>query len=524
MNVPAPSLRASRPVSVPESLRRVLGPAANDADEPQRRILFVTSEMTDFVKSGGLGEVSAALPRSLRQEYDVRVLLPGYRQVLESQEAIEVVARLEAAHGLPACELGRIDCADGLTIYVILCPDLFDREGSPYGDVAGLDWVDNDMRFARLGLAAAQIAGGLPDLGWTPDLLHLNDWPSALASAYLAWSGSSVPSVLTIHNLAYQGLFDPNRMPTLGVPDSAFQIEGVEFHGKLSFLKAGIVYASHITTVSATYADEITRPEFGCGLDGLLRRCASEGRLTGILNGIDESWNPERDANLESFFSSQDLTGKGANAAEVRREFGLAVTRGPLFAVVSRLVHQKGLDLTIDSTESIVRQGGQIVVTGNGDAQYAAELEALQRRYPGHVGVRIGFDEAQARRMFAGSDFLLMPSRFEPCGLSQMYAQRFGSLPVARETGGLADTIKDGVTGFLFRDPSLSAMLSAIYRAVDAHKSQRRMTAMRRAAMEQTFSWTRSAARYKGLYESVLGGFGRTGAGEPGVAQAGAAT
>jgi starch synthase len=191
---------------------------------------------------------------------------------------------------------------------------------------------------------------------------------------------------------------------------------------------------------------------------------------------------------------------------------------------VSRLVHQKGLDLTIDSTESIVRQGGQIVVTGNGDAQYAAELEALQRRYPGHVGVRIGFDEAQARRMFAGSDFLLMPSRFEPCGLSQMYAQRFGSLPVARETGGLADTIKDGVTGFLFRDPSLSAMLSAIYRAVDAHKSQRRMTAMRRAAMEQTFSWTRSAARYKGLYESVLGGFGRTGAGEPGVAQAGAAT
>jgi starch synthase len=417
-----------------------------------------------------------------------------------------VVARLGAAHGLPACELGQIDSPDGLTIYVILCPDLYDREGSPYGDAAGTDWTDNDLRFARLGLAAAQIADGLEDLAWSPDLLHLNDWPSALASAYLAWSGSSVPSVLTIHNLAYQGLFDRNRMPTLGVPDSAFQVEGIEFYGKLSFLKAGIVYASHITTVSSTYAHEITTPEFGCGLDGLLRRCADEGRLTGILNGIDESWNPERDEHLEKFFSPGDLAGKRANADEVRREFGLAVSRGPLFAVVSRLVHQKGLDLTIDSTESIVREGGQIVVTGTGDGEFESELEGLARRYPGQVGVRIGFEEAQARRMFAGSDFLLMPSRFEPCGLSQMYAQRFGSLPVARETGGLADTIQDGVTGFLFRDASLGAMLSAVYRAVDAYRSRRRMTTMRRAAMEQTFSWTRSALRYKGIYDRALTG------------------
>jgi starch synthase len=510
MNALRPSLPPARPVTVPDSLRHVLAPVGDE--EPSRRILFVTSEMTDFVKSGGLGEVSAALPRSLRQEYDVRVLLPGYRQVLNCGQDIQVVARLEAAHGLPACELGQIDCADGLTIYVILCPDLFDREGSPYGDASGRDWIDNDMRFARLGLAAAQIAQGLPDLGWSPDLLHLNDWPSALASAYLAWSGSTVPSVLTIHNLAYQGLFDRNRMPTLGVPDSAFRMEGVEFHGQLSFLKAGIVYASHITTVSQTYAQEITTPEFGCGLDGLLRQCADQGRLTGILNGIDESWNPERDENLESFFSSQDLAGREPNAAEVRREFGLAVSRGPLFAVVSRLVHQKGLDLTIESTESIVRQGGQIVVTGNGDESYVSDLEALARRYPGQVGVRIGFEEAQARRMFAGSDFLLMPSRFEPCGLSQMYAQRFGSLPIARKTGGLADTIQDGVTGFLFRDPSLGAMLSAVYRAVDAYKSRRRITSMRRAAMEQTFSWNRSASRYKGLYDGMISGASITGA------------
>ena len=481
------------------------GSVANENTAARRRILYVTSEMSDFVKSGGLGDVSAALPRSLRQLYDVRVLIPGYRPVTAEHPEIETVARLPAAHGLPAAELGRLVSADGLTIYVILCPDLYDREGSPYGDSEGADFGDNDTRFARLGLAAAQVAAGLPDLAWTPDLLHLNDWPSALASAYLAWSGSTVPSVLTIHNLAYQGLFDRARLPTLGVPDSAFQVEGVEFYGKLSFLKAGIVYASHVTTVSETYAQEITTPEFGCGLDGLLRRCAQEGRLTGILNGIDESWDPRTDSSLEASFSPDDWAGKRSNADDVRRDFGLAVSRGPLFAVVSRLVHQKGVDLTIESTETIVRQGGQVVATGRGEPRFEAGLELLAKRYPGQVGVRIGFDEGTARRMFAGSDFLLMPSRFEPCGLSQMYAQKMGSLPIARETGGLADTIKDGVTGFLFREPALAAMLGAIYRAVDAYGSRRKLNAMRRAAMGQTYAWERSATGYAGVYDRVVG-------------------
>ncbi|MDB5560025.1 MAG: glgA, partial [Enterovirga sp.] len=285
---------------------------------PVQRILYVTSEMTDYVKAGGLGDVSAALPRSLGQRYDVRVLIPGYRQVTSQEDSIPVVARLPAAHGLPACELGRIDCADGLIVYVILCPELYDREGSPYGDANGTDWADNDLRFARLGLAAAQMAGGMPDLGWTPSLLHLNDWPSALGSAYVAWAGLSTPSVLTIHNLAYQGLFDQSRLPRLGVPASAFGVDGVEFYGKLSFLKAGIVYASHVTTVSETYAREITTPEYGCGLDGLLRKLDSEGRLSGILNGIDESWDPRTDHHLESPFNPNDFKGKKANADEVR--------------------------------------------------------------------------------------------------------------------------------------------------------------------------------------------------------------
>ena len=468
---------------------------------PRRKILYVTSEMSDFIKAGGLGDVSAALPRSLRRLYDVRVLIPAYRDVLAQHPEIDVVARLPAAHGLPACDLGQIVSADGLVIYVILCADLYDREGSPYGDQAGTDWFDNDIRFARLGLAAAQIVAGLGDLHWKPDLLHLNDWPSALASAYLAWDGMPCPSVLTIHNLAYQGLFDRTRLSPLGVPDTAFQMEGVEFHGKLSFLKAGIVYASHVTTVSETYAREITTPEFGCGLDGLLRRHEAEGRLTGILNGIDETWDPRTDASLDSPFGTENLKGKAANAGEVRREFGLAVSRGPLFAVVSRLVHQKGVDLSIEATETIVRQGGQVVVTGRGEARFETDLQRLAARYPGQVGVRLDFQEQTARRMFAGSDFLLMPSRFEPCGLSQMYAQRFGSLPIARQTGGLADTIEDGVTGFLFKDPSLAAMLGAIYRAVDAFGSRRQLTSMRKAAMGRSFAWTRSAAGYAGVYE-----------------------
>jgi starch synthase len=488
------------------AVERAGRPRALEADERAQRILFVTPEMADYVKSGGLGEVSAALPRTLRQQYEVRVLVPGYRQVLEAHPELEVVGRLAPAHGLPGCEIGRVDSPDGLVIYVLICPDLYDREGTPYGDEAGLDWADNDLRFARLGLAAAEIACGVGDLRWRPDLLHLNDWPSALAPAYLAWREQPRPSVLTIHNLAYQGLFEPQRMSQLGIPESAFQIDGVEFYGKLSFLKAGIVYASHVTTVSATYAREITTPEFGCGLEGLLRGKAEEGRLTGILNGIDESWDPRTDPHLASPFEPRDLKGRAANAEEVRKEFGLAVSRGPLFAVVSRLVHQKGLDLAIEAAETIMRQGGQIVVTGRGEERFESALETLSARYPGRVGVKIGFEEGTARRMFAGSDFLLMPSRFEPCGLSQMYAQKFGSLPIAHQTGGLADTIEDGVTGFLFQDPTLGGLLGAVYRAVDAYRSRKKLDRMRRAAMTRTFGWHRAARGYKAVYARALAG------------------
>jgi starch synthase len=471
------------------------------------RILYVTPEISDFVKAGGLGDVSAALPRALRSCCDVRVLLPGYRQVLQRCGAMELMGRLDGFAGIPQCDIAQVRMADGLIAYIVLAPSLYDRDGTPYGNAQGSDWIDNDIRFARLGLAAAEIAAGWAELNWRPDLLHLNDWPTALAAGYMSWRNVSVPSLLTIHNLAYQGIFNPDCVGRLGIPPAAFTINGVEFYGKVSFLKTGIAFATEISTVSTTYAEEITTAEFGCGLDGLLKARADEGRLTGIINGIDESWDPSRGDGLASPFDARDLSGKGRNAEQVRSDFGLAVSRGPLFAVVSRLVHQKGLDLMIGAAETVVRSGGQIAIMGQGEAAVERELDALARRHPGDISLKVGFDEAEARCMFAGSDFLLMPSRFEPCGLSQMYAQRFGSLPIARNTGGLADSIQDGLTGFLFRAVSVEACLGAITRAFNVFGNSENFMAMRRLAMARNFGWAKSAGSYQAIYTRALKGF-----------------
>ncbi|GAB2803103.1 glycogen synthase GlgA [Halomonas shantousis] len=474
------------------------------SDDDQYRVLFVTSEIADFVKVGGLGDVSSALPRALRARHDVRVLIPAYREMIESDHDIHLIGHLPAYAGLPACDIGQITCTDGLILYVLLCPELYERVGSPYCDETGIGWEDNDIRFARLARAAADIACGDAGLDWRPQMLHLNDWPSALAAGYLRWQDVTMPSVFTIHNLAYQGVYDVSRCQVLGIPEQAFCIEGLEYFGQISFMKAGIVYASHITTVSATYAREITTPEFGCGLDGLLRCKAAEGRLSGIPNGIDDSWDPRTDSHLAQAFAMNDWRGKRANAEHVRRMFGLAISNGPLFAVVSRLVHQKGLDLTIGVAESIVRAGGQIVFIGRGERAMENALRNLAARFPGAIGVNIGFDEGEARCMYAGSDFLLMPSRFEPCGLSQMYAQRFGSLPIAHRTGGLVDTIEDGVTGFLFDEMSLESYMHAIQRAITVFYATDLFYAMRRAAMAGRYHWRQSIEPYSQLYRKVL--------------------
>ncbi|WNW10423.1 glycogen synthase GlgA [Pseudomonas sp. DTU_2021_1001937_2_SI_NGA_ILE_001] len=470
----------------------------------RRKVLFVTSEMADLVKTGGLGDVSAALPRAMRHLHDVRVLIPGYPQVINSGNPIHIISSLGGHAALPPCKIGRMDMKDGLVIYVLICPELYEREGTPYGDSHGRDWSDNHIRFARLGLAAAEFAAGAVKTQWCPELVHAHDWPAGLAPAYMRWRGQDTPSIFTIHNLAYQGTVSPTVAPELGIPEQAMTPDGMEFYGKLSFIKAGMAYASHITTVSATYAREITTPAFGCGLEGFLQSKADKGQLSGIPNGIDASWDAATDKHLICHFAPNEWLRKEINADYVRELFELEPSKGPLFAVVSRLVYQKGLDLTIGVAEHIVAKGGQIAIIGRGEPEEEQAMRDLAARFPGRISVRVGFNETDARRMFAGSDFLLMPSRYEPCGLSQMYAQRFGSLPVARNTGGLADTIEDGVTGFLFDESTVESYTEALNRAFKVFDNTALLNAMRCRAMAAPFNWQQAVEPYAELYRELL--------------------
>ena len=465
------------------------------------RVLFVTTEMTDFVKTGGLGDVAAALPRALRSMLDIRVLLPAYPSVLNKARAVVWEGRIAAHAGLPACEIGRLQTEDGLTIYVLKQPELFERPGSPYVSPVGADWSDNALRFATLSMAAARIAAGQAHLPWQPELLHLNDWPTALAAAYARWNGCAVPSVLTLHNLAYQGYFPLALRKLLDIPQHAPEAEA---HGQLCFLRAGIAHTDYLSTVSETYAREITEGAHGMGLHLLLQRKAAQGRLTGILNGIDDSWDPALDPALPAPFTAHRAQARADTAQRVRVELGLRQGRGPLFAMVARLVHQKGIDMVCEAAPQIVAAGGQLALLGCGDPGMEREVARLARRFPGQVAAHIGFRDALARRMFAGSDFLLMPSRFEPCGLSQMYAQAYGSLPIAYATGGLLDTIEDGVTGLLFRELGVTGLRHALQRAFRIYEEPRLLAAMRRAAMLQRHDWSRSARAYAALYARAM--------------------
>jgi starch synthase len=482
--------------------RRPLSPSVDAQLKAAHRALFVTSEMADFIKAGGLGDVAASLPRALRGRSDVRVLIPGYAAVLAGVPMLRRVGHVPGVAGIPACDIGEAMTGDGLPVYVLLCPTLYQRDGSPYVDGSGHDWADNAIRFAALSRAAAMMACGAVGLDWVPQLLHLNDWPCALAAAYLRWQHSPVPALLTIHNLAYQGLFPLAAASLLGI--TAEQRDSIVFHGQLSFLQAGIVHADQVNTVSISYARQITGPEQGCGLDALLARHADGGRLSGIVNGIDSSWDPRHDQHLCEHFDLHRWAGRAANKRRVQQQFGLPHREGPLFAVVSRLVHQKGVDLSCAVAPQIAAAGGQLVIIGGGDPMIEAQVAALSRRYPTCVGVQPGFDEALARQMFAGADFLLMPSRFEPCGLSQMYAQRFGCLPIAHATGGLIDTIEDGVTGLLFDQAEADALRRCVQRAFRIHRIPELLAAMRRAAMLRPSSWETAGTHYLHLYDRVM--------------------
>jgi starch synthase len=470
------------------------------------RALFVTSELAGLAKAGGLGGVSAGLPVAMRQRgIDMRVLMPAYQDVLANLPFVDWIGTLPPRADIPEARLGQTLLADGTILYLVDQAGLFDRRGTPYCTPEGHDWEDNHLRFARLALAAADIAGGHTALEWRPDIVHANDWPGGLTPAYMQWDGTQVPTVLTIHNIAYQGNFNAGLRHRLAIPDVAFDINGVEFHGQVSFLKAGGFYASHVTTVSPTYATEITTETQGAGLHGLMGERAAKGQLSGIVNGIDESWNPGSDPHLPHHFDPEDLEGKQANADAVREGLCLRPSNGPLFGIVSRLVHQKGLDLVAEAANDIVNNGGQIAILGLGDPEIEHMLSRTSRRHRDDIGVLIGFNEPMARRIVAASDFTLMPSRFEPCGLTQMQAQRYGALPIAHATGGLADTIDDGSTGFLFSNLSAEGLMGACHRAFETYEDTTQLAAMRRTAMARSFGWAGAAADYEALYRRLIG-------------------
>jgi starch synthase len=470
------------------------------------KVLFVTSEIAGLAKAGGLGDVSAGLPMALRlRGIDVRIVMPAYSQVIDKLTDIAWIGQLPGRAAIPGAQVGRSCLPDGTMLYLVAAPSLFDRRGTPYCTPEGADWQDNHLRFGRLSLAAADIAAGRAGLDWTPDIVHVNDWPGGLTPAYMQWDGTQIPTVLTIHNIAYQGNFDAGQRHLLGIPDAAFNVNGVEFHGRVSFLKAGGFYASHVTTVSPTYAREITTETQGAGLHGLMQSRASRGQLSGIVNGLDESWDPGSDPHLPHHFDPDDLDGKQANAESIREGLCLRPSEGPLFGVVSRLVHQKGLDLVAEAANEIVDNGGQIAILGLGDPEIEHMLSRTSRRHRDDIGVLIGFNEPMARRIVAASDFTLMPSRFEPCGLTQMQAQRYGALPIAHATGGLADTIDDGTTGFLFSTLSSDGLMSACHRAFDAFEDEAVLDEMRRAAMARCFGWAGAAAEYEALYRRLIG-------------------
>ena len=479
------------------------------------RVLFATAEFAPLAKTGGLGDVSAALPGALAGlGCGVRVMLPGYPGVLDGARQQRQIAALDALPGVPAVRVLEAEAPNGTPLLVLDCPSLYRRPGDPYQDEARRDWPDNAQRFALLGRAAALACDGLGPDAWRPDVLHCNDWHAALAPVYLRMRGTPVtPSVLTVHNLAFQGNFPKESLALLRLPANSWSVDGVEFHGQVSFLKGGLNQASWITTVSPTYAREIQSEEYGCGLDALLRRRADS--LCGIPNGIDiELWNPTTDPHLARNYTAATLEEKTANKTALQRRLRLAAGADiPIFGSVGRLTSQKGSDLLLEIAPRIAALPGQIVVLGAGEPRIERQFADLARSHPGRIAVHVGFDEPLAHLIEGGADFFLMPSRFEPCGMNQMYSQRYGTPPVVRATGGLADTVTDctpetlasrSATGFAFGAAAAEAFFAAVERSAAAFRDKRLLRALRQNGMARDFSWSASARRYLEIYTRIL--------------------
>ncbi|KQP19770.1 glycogen synthase GlgA [Pseudorhodoferax sp. Leaf267] len=479
------------------------------------KVLQVAAEVFPLVKTGGLADVVGALPQALAAVgADVRLLLPGLPAILAGIETPSLVCELGPMFGAGRVRLLRGMLAPALPVYVVDAPYLYDRPGNPYLAADGAEWADNLQRFALLGWVAAHVAAGELDPGWQPDVLHAHDWHAALACAYVAARPvRSVATVFTVHNLAFHGLFSPTDFFLLGLPSRFMAPSALEFHGQFSFIKAGLKFASRITTVSPTYAQEIRTPELGSGLDGVIR--ARGNHVSGILNGVDpEVWSPASDAQIAAHFSAADLGGKAQCKAALQQALGLTVDAGaPLFTIVSRLTSQKGLDLVLDALPDLLHQGAQFAVQGSGDAVLEHAFRQAMAQHPGRVAVRLGYDENFAHQMIAGADAMLVPSRFEPCGLTQLYALRYGTVPVVRRVGGLADTVvdasddhlrQDRATGFVFGPATADALGRAMQRAVVAFRQPTLWQQLMRRGMAQNFSWEPVAQQYLALYHEAV--------------------
>ncbi|HEV8309095.1 MAG TPA: glycogen synthase GlgA [Methylomirabilota bacterium] len=480
------------------------------------RILFVASEVEPFAKTGGLADVAGALPKALSAlGHDVRVIMPKYAGVERTAGALRtVLPRLEVPLGTRTVEgsllQGRADSA--VPVY-FLGQDAYYARPALYGTSEG-DYPDNCERFVFFCRA---VLAALPQLDWRPHLVHAHDWQTGLIPVYLETlyrddpDYRDVATVFTIHNLAYQGLFWHYDFPMTGLGWDLFTPAGIEFYGRINFLKGGLVFSDLLTTVSPTYAREIQTPEYGEGLDGVLRERSAD--LVGILNGIDyELWNPATDADLPKRYGPDDLDGKAACKAALRQEMGLADPGrpAPLVGVVSRLADQKGLDLVAAAVPAIVAAGGQFVLLGAGDERYERAFPELAQAHPGAVAVKIGFNIGLARRIYAGADCFLMPSRYEPCGLGQLISLRYGTIPIVRRTGGLADTIQEWSaeagtgTGFLFDDMTPEACGAAVTRALAAYGNPTAWRRLVRNAMAEDVSWEASAEKYVNCYRKAV--------------------
>lgn len=476
-------------------------------------ILYISSEAFPLVKTGGLGDVAGSLPSALlKQSQDVRLMLPAYRDVLSTISKQKVIAT-HSYYNLPVKIIETRLPGSKVIVWLVDCPALFDRPGTPYSDQHGKVWDDNALRFTVFCRAAVDIALNKFQIKWQPDVVHCNDWQSGLIPALLSLYEKRPATLFTIHNLAYQGIFDYQTFIDLQLPDELWHMNGVEFHNQLSFMKGGLAYADKINAVSPHYAQEILEPEYGYGLDGLL--AYRKDHLSGILNGIDEKhWNPGTDEHIEYKFNRRTLSNKVLNKTALQNELTLPEDESiPMIGMISRLVEQKGLEIILRSLDEILELPVQLVILGTGESHYELHLAEWAKQKSNKFKLVIGYNEALAHRIEAASDMFLMPSMFEPCGLNQLYSLRYGTLPIVTPVGGLFDTVihssqaninNKTANGFVLKQKTASELLTAIKYALTLYQQPATWHQLQINAMTCDFSWQTSAAHYIILYNEAL--------------------